>query len=370
MKSISVHYSKQILLKERDKEIHGLRLVSWDYLVYTRELASAVDFKVDLVINSYLVEEHVTLYWHIKMVVKFFLCFSLVLLVAKAANPVPLVIWHGMGDTCCFPFSIGAIAKLVKQHVPGIYVHSIEIGNSIEEDELNGFFMGAEKQIEMVCKNLSGDPNLKQGFNVMGFSQGGQFLRALVQQCPSVTVRNLISVGGQHLGVYGFPRCIGSNVTLCNIARRLLNIGAYNSLVQKILVQAQYWHDPLNEEEYKKKCVFLPNINQDNAVNPDYKARLVNLTNLILVKFLEDEMVQPRESEWFGFYKPGQAKETYTLFESDLYQKDLLGLKQLNDTGRLQFLGAPFDHLKFTQEWFIDNLIPFINVSFDDDKHK
>lgn len=287
---------------------------------------------------------------------------------SESGNPVPLVMWHGMGDTCCFPFSMGKLITLVKKQVPGIYVQSVEIGGSISEDEFNGFFMGAEKQIGMVCKNLTSNPNLRQGFNVIGFSQGGQFLRGLVQQCPNVTVRNLISVGGQHQGVYGFPRCIGTNVSLCNDMRRLLNIGAYNKIVQDVLVQAQYWHDPLNEEEYKKKCVFLPDLNQENSVNPDYKARLLTLQNLILVKFLEDEMVQPRESEWFGFYKPGQAKETYTLFESDLYKNDLLGLKTLNDTGRLHFLGAPFDHLQFTEQWFIDNLVPFINVSFDDGK--
>ena len=43
---------------------------------------------------------------------------------------------------------------------------------------------------------------------------------------------NLISVGGQHQGVFGFPRCIGANVTLCDEMRRLLNIGAYVSVIQ------------------------------------------------------------------------------------------------------------------------------------------
>ena len=33
------------------------------------------------------------------------------------------------------------------------------------------------------------------------------------------------------------------------------------------------------------------------TVNADYKARLTALSNLVLVKFLEDTMVQPRESE-------------------------------------------------------------------------
>ena len=52
-------------------------------------------------------------------------------------------------------------------------------------------------------------------------------------------MRNLVSVGGQHQGVYGFPRCPGESVTLCNLMRELLNYGAYVDEVQDVLVQAQ-----------------------------------------------------------------------------------------------------------------------------------
>ena len=31
------------------------------------------------------------------------------------------------------------------------------------------------------------------------------------------------------------------------------------------LVQAEYWHDPLNEDKYREKCIFLPDINQENV---------------------------------------------------------------------------------------------------------
>ena len=64
---------------------------------------------------------------------------------------------------------------MVESNVPGIYVQSIRIGNNIEEDTLNGFFKNANDQIDMVCKNLTANPNLTNGFNVIGFSQGGQF---------------------------------------------------------------------------------------------------------------------------------------------------------------------------------------------------
>ncbi|KAH3698980.1 hypothetical protein DPMN_073926 [Dreissena polymorpha] len=68
-------------------------------------------------------------------------------------------------------------------------------------------------------------------------------------------------------------------------------------------------------------------------------------------------MVIPRESEWFGYYIPGQDKKLYTMYESPLYLQDKLGLKTLNDTGRITFLSSDSDHLQFTEQWFIDNII-------------
>lgn len=53
------------------------------------------------------------------------------------------------------------------------------------------------------------------------------FRRAVAQRCPSPPMRNLISVGGQHQGVYGLPHCPGQSSTLCDYVRKLLNVGAY-----------------------------------------------------------------------------------------------------------------------------------------------
>ena len=46
----------------------------------------------------------------------------------------PTVLWHGMGDTCCYSFSMGRIQKMIEEALPGIYVYSIEVGDTIEED--------------------------------------------------------------------------------------------------------------------------------------------------------------------------------------------------------------------------------------------
>ncbi|XP_077991411.1 palmitoyl-protein thioesterase 1-like [Glandiceps talaboti] len=273
---------------------------------------------------------------------------------------LPVVLWHGMGDSCCNPLSMGSIKNMVENLIPGVYVKSLMIGSNVLSDMMNGFLMNANDQVTDVCKQLAADPKLQGGYNAMGFSQGGQFLRAVAQRCPIPRMNNLISFGGQHQGVFGFPRCPGENSTLCDYVRELLNLGAYESFVQNSLCQAEYWHDPLNEELYRQKSVFLADINQENVVNMTYKANLQKLNGLILVQFTRDTMVVPKESEWFGFYKPGQAKDVYKLQDSPLYTEDKLGLKAMNEAGKVKFLASPTDHLRFTDEFFKSNILQYL----------
>lgn len=89
---------------------------------------------------------------------------------------LPVVLWHGMGDTCCFPFSMGSIKKLIEEHTNGTYVRSLEIGANIVLDYESGFFIHPNKQVDYVCKQLAEDEKLANGYNAIGFSQGGQFL--------------------------------------------------------------------------------------------------------------------------------------------------------------------------------------------------
>jgi palmitoyl-protein thioesterase len=119
-------------------------------------------------------------------------------------------------------------------------------------------------------------------------------------------VNVLVSIGGQHQGVYGFPKCPGGNSYFCDAARRLLNMGAYLGIVQNRLVQAvcfcfltqlckQYWHDPFQRQRYLENNIFLPNINNEieGRRNEEYKKNLMKLKKFILVRFTKDSMVEP-----------------------------------------------------------------------------
>lgn len=269
----------------------------------------------------------------------------------------PIVLWHGMGDSCCFSFSMGYIRDILTDKLPGVYIKSIRIGNNKLEDVTYSYFGNINEQIKQVCDELNANDKLKNGYNAIGFSQGAQFLRAIAQRCPNPPMLNFISFGGQHQGVYGIPNCASLNHAMCDYIRRMLNYGAYFKLIQETLVQAGYWHNPLQEDEYKHYNLFLADINNELKINETYKSNIKNLMSIVLVKFDNDTMVQPIESEWFGFYKPGQNKEIESLQESSLYQEDRLGLQEMDMLGKIHFLSVEGNHLQFTETWFIENIV-------------
>ena len=89
---------------------------------------------------------------------------------------LPVVIWHGMGDTCCLPFSMGVIKSILHKYLNNTYVYSIKVGKWFWDDFFHSFEMHPNKQISDVCIQIQNDSKLQNGFNAIGFSQGGQFL--------------------------------------------------------------------------------------------------------------------------------------------------------------------------------------------------
>merc|ERR1719384_2645449 len=152
---------------------------------------------------------------------------------------------------------MNSIKRMIEDNTPeGMYVHSLKIGgdgsgiDSHVAERIAGFLGNANDQVQEACDYIASDPNLADGYHALGFSQGGQFLRAVAQRCPNPPMKNLVTMGAQHQGVFGIPNCPGESVALCNIMRELLYIGAYVGFVQDTLVQAQYLHDPIHYDQY------------------------------------------------------------------------------------------------------------------------
>ncbi|KDD74445.1 palmitoyl protein thioesterase [Helicosporidium sp. ATCC 50920] len=275
-----------------------------------------------------------------------------------------------MGDWCCNPEGLGGLAADISASLNGTFVHSVETGEGWLLDIASGFFGSVDAQVSRVCAQLRALPELAGGYVALGISQGGQFLRAVVERCQHQGPRahTLVTLGGQHQGVMAAPGCAstalnGTASVWCSTMQAMLSRGAYVGFVQARVVQAQYFKDPYDLPAYLEAMPFLADINCEypGYKNPLYRDNLASLQRLVLVQFDDDDMVVPKESAHFGFFN---GTRLIPMRESDMYLEDWIGLKELDTAGRIVFLNTPGRHLQFDPEWFTEQIVePFLRVS-------
>lgn len=276
---------------------------------------------------------------------------------SASTSPLPIVIWHGMGDTCCEEDSMGRVKRAIESKLASTHVVSLMIGKNEKADFTNSYLLDVNEQISMACDTIKKDKKLAKGYNALGFSQGGQFFRAIAQRCPTPPINYLLTFGSQHQGVYGIPKCPGEGAIVCNFGRKLFNYGVYSDFVQSHLVQAQYWHDPIDEDTYVNKSTFIAEINNEKIIKKEYKDNLLKLNKFVMVQFMDDNVVDPQESSSFGYFLPGQAKVVVPMRMTRVYTENLIGLKELDESGRLEFIRVSGNHLRFNLSWFESAII-------------
>ncbi|KAF8502206.1 Alpha/Beta hydrolase protein [Russula emetica] len=219
----------------------------------------------------------------------------------------------------------------------------------------------SERRLGEVEKDMS--PSLSDGFDAIGFSQGGQFLRAYIERYNDPPIRNLITFGSQHMGISDTPSCKPYDLP-CNLARNALRAGAYSEWAQQNLVQAQYYRDTAQFERYLESNYFLTYINNEQPAphkNETYAANLGQLDALVLVLFAQDRTVIPKESSWFGSYpaipalereeeEDGGEKAIVPMREQPLYVEDWIGLRTLDESGRVVLVSCNAEHMRLSFE--------------------
>lgn len=266
----------------------------------------------------------------------------------------PLIIWHGLGDNFERE-GLKEVSTLAQTVNPGTYVHIIRLSDTGSGDAQATFLGNVTEQVAQVCSQLSSDPILAQApeVNALGFSQGGQFLRGYVERCNNPPVRNLVTFGSQHNGISEFQSC-GITDWFCHAGEALLNAGKWSRLAQGHLVPAQYYRDPEDMESYLSYSNFLADINNEREVkNETYRENMRALNRLAMFMFEDDTVVHPKESAWFAEVNGTSGKVT-PVDERAIYKEDWLGLKELGDKGKLDFLVAPGQHMQLGKgllEW-------------------
>ncbi|KAA1472797.1 alpha/beta-hydrolase [Dentipellis sp. KUC8613] len=275
-------------------------------------------------------------------------------------TPRPLVLWHGMGDSHSSAGMVQFQDKIKEIH-PGIFVHSVYIEEASEADQRAGFYGNANDQIDLVAEQLKGIDELRDGFDALGFSQGGQFLRAYVERYNSPPVHNLITFGSQHMGVSDLPLCQPYDF-LCRVARDTAKRNVYGTWAQEHLIQAQYYRDPDQLQLYLTSNHFLTSINNElspessslSQRNVTYAQNIASLNKLVLIMFGRDKTVLPKESAWFGSYAQqspdANEKTVIPMRLQPLYVEDWIGLRTLDEKGGVVLTTCDTEHMQLPTE--------------------
>ncbi|KAL0644940.1 hypothetical protein Bca4012_043231 [Brassica carinata] len=227
------------------------------------------------------------------------------LALVQVSVSVPFIVLHGIAASC----SQGKEANFTQllTNLSGSPGYCIEVGNG----KRDSWFMPLMKQTEIVCEKVKQMKELRQGYHIVGRSQGNLVARGLIEFCDGgPRVFNYISLAGPHAGISSVPLC-----------------GEIN--------------------KYLGKSKYLPKLNNEipNERNSTYKDRFTSLHNLVLVKFQDDKVIVPQDSSWFGFYPDGAFKPLLSAQQTKLYTEDWIGLKTLDDAGKVKFVSVKGAHI-------------------------
>ncbi|KAL9551285.1 hypothetical protein MBANPS3_004332 [Mucor bainieri] len=145
----------------------------------------------------------------------------------------------------------------------------------------------------------------------------------------------------------------------------MVKSGVYSDYVQNRIIQAQYYRDPTNEKGYLERNRFLPDLNNENDENDGYKQNLRSLDKFVMIRFSEDVMIKPSYTAWFWLHD--EDRQLVPLQNQTLYTEDWLGLRYLNDHGRLEFLVCPGQHMQISDDYLDKQVIqPYLKEETED----
>ena len=268
-------------------------------------------------------------------------------------QPLPVVIWHGLGDSADAK-GLKEVAELLDEVNPGTYTYMISLaGSAGSADRQASFFGNVTEQVDSVCHMLANDNILRTApaVDALGFSQGGLFLRGYVERCTdwAPKVRSLVTFGSPHNGIAEFQKCASATDWICQGANALLKSSTvWSDFIQSRLVPAQYYRDTKDFDSYLEHSNYLADIDNERAFkNATYAKNLAQLARFVMIMFDGDKTLIPKETAWFAEWNETQNSLTPLPFRQ-IFQQDWIGLKKLDEQGGLRFVELSGEHMQFS----------------------
>jgi palmitoyl-protein thioesterase len=183
--------------------------------------------------------------------------------------------------------------------------------------------------------------NLTDGFDFIGISQGGLIGRGYVSRYNSPPIANMITLVSPHGGVYD---------------KNLGFIDFYGPIAQATLSFAGYWRDPTQLVKYHLFSSFLPTLNGEKPLKRN--KYLQALTNFAMVFSPNDEIIKPPSSGIFDTF--AEDGTILPLENNPIYTEDWIGLKVLNETGRLHTHQTNCTHVEHRMPVCFSQLYPIL----------
>jgi palmitoyl-protein thioesterase len=268
-------------------------------------------------------------------------------------NPLPVAIFHGIGDACHFQPLIDLV-NFLKDKLK-TEVKCIEIGNGF----ISSWFMQFKRQAEEACEKIKQEEIFKNKFSVLGVSQGSLIGRYIIQKCEMTgQVVNYVSVNGPQMGIGSLPKI--TCPVVCSWINRAVGKIIYDDYFQRNLGPAGYYKDRFTYDMFVKYSSFLAELNNEKEnKNENFKIRFSNLQKALLIKNKDDTVITPKESSWFEFYDLN-GEEIIPLRNSDFYIKDYIGLKFLEENNRLILLELEGDHVSISYQEIEKYIVPIL----------
>jgi len=223
-------------------------------------------------------------------------------------------------------------------------------------------------------------PELADGFDAIGLSQGGVLLRSMVQLYPDPPVRNLITVGSPHMGVARLPPC-GASDYFCKAAEWALRTGVWSGYAQGGVIPAQYFRNQEDIATYLTKSGWLREVNNErwgdkqvggsedylegndgqgadrSPRNSTLKENFLRLENFVMFRFRKEVVIDPPTSTFFTLPNITETEwKPIPYRRLPLYSKDYIGLKALDERGGVHLGTCEGEHMQIDDDCWADIL--------------